>query len=103
MRHRPRTPRRALDPTPITWTRDPKAEYGWTGTGGLFAIVTTNSEGHGWHLSVSHPHRYPTWDEIASAREALTPDEVTMAMLLPPRAEYVNVHQTCLHLVEIDR
>lgn len=55
-----------------------------------------------WHVSISHPARYPTWDEIADARYALVPDEVTMAMLLPPRAEYVNAHDRCFHLWQID-
>lgn len=63
-----------------------------------------------WHLSISHrdcappyePGRYPTWDEIREARERFIPDAVTVAMLLPPKAEYVNVHQTTFHLWEID-
>lgn len=62
-----------------------------------------------WHLSISHrtneacpqPGRYPTWDEIREARERFIPDEVTVAMLLPPKAEYVNVHDTCFHLWQI--
>ncbi|SFU39659.1 DUF7694 domain-containing protein [Alicyclobacillus macrosporangiidus] len=55
----------------------------------------------GWHMSISHPNRYPTWDEIRDARYELVPDDVTMAMLLPPRREYVNLHQNCFHLHEI--
>jgi hypothetical protein len=63
-----------------------------------------------WHLSISHrtntrpakPGRYPTWDEIREARERFTPDEVTMAILLPPRAEWVNEHPTTFHLWEVD-
>jgi hypothetical protein len=55
-----------------------------------------------WHLSISHRHRYPSWDEIADARYALVPDRVTMAMLLPPRDEYVNAHPFCFHLWQID-
>lgn len=54
-----------------------------------------------WHMSISCANRYPTWDEIRDARYALLPDDVTMAMLLPPRAEYVNVHPNCFHLHEI--
>ena len=53
-----------------------------------------------WHLSISHPHRYPDWDTIADARYALVPDELTMMMYLPPSAEYVNVHRNCFHLHE---
>lgn len=63
-----------------------------------------------WHLSISHrtntqppkPGRYPTWDEISEARYTLIPDEVTMAMLLPPRAQYINTHPTTFHLWEMD-
>ena len=54
-----------------------------------------------WHLSISTATRYPTWDEIKDARYALLPDEVTMAMLLPPSREYVNIHPNCFHLHEI--
>lgn len=54
-----------------------------------------------WHLSISTPTRYPTWDEIADARYALLPDSLEVAMLLPPRAHYVNLHPYCLHLWEI--
>lgn len=54
-----------------------------------------------WHLSISHPDRYPTWDEIRDARYEFIPDEVTMAMLLPPKGEYVNLHPNCFHLWEV--
>lgn len=58
------------------------------------------------HLSISHTHhgkpgRIPTWDEIHEARYLFLPDDVTMAMLLPPRAEYVNVHPTTMHLWQV--
>jgi hypothetical protein len=53
-----------------------------------------------WHISISHPRRYPHWDEIKELRYQFIPDEATMAMLLPPRNEYVNVHPNCFHLHE---
>lgn len=53
-----------------------------------------------WHLSISHSARNPTWEEIAEARYDLLADDLTMAMYLPPRAEYVNVHRHCFHLFE---
>lgn len=64
-----------------------------------------------WHLSISHrtngrmpaPGRYPTWDEITEARYRFVPDRVMVAMLLPPRSEYVDVHPTTFHLWEVDR
>jgi hypothetical protein len=55
-----------------------------------------------WHLSISHPSRYPTWDEIKQARYKLIPNEVTMAMILPPAEQFVSLHPNCFHLHEID-
>ena len=55
-----------------------------------------------WHLSISHPKRYPTWDEIKKARYELLPHDITVAMLLPPPNEYVNIHENCFHLWEIE-
>lgn len=69
--------------------------------------VLVSQEPQGWHLSISHKHkkpgmkRYPSWDEIADARYTVLPDELTFAMLLPPIAEYVSVHDTTFHLYEI--
>lgn len=54
-----------------------------------------------WHLSIAHNRRYPTWDEIRDIRYALVPDEVMVAMFLPPRREYVNQHPYCFHLFEV--
>lgn len=59
-----------------------------------------------WHLSISHsgglrPSRYPVWDEITDARYTLLPKDITMAMILPPPEQYVNVHETTFHLWEI--
>lgn len=61
----------------------------------------------GWHLSISHsrgdkPGRIPSWEEIKVARYRFCPNECTMAMMLPPREEYVNLHPTTMHLHEID-
>lgn len=67
-------------------------------------------EGGSWHLSISHrrrtkrglvPGRNPRWDEIKDARYRFAPPDVTMAMLLPPEAEYVNAHETTFHLWEV--
>ena len=55
-----------------------------------------------WHLSISHARRYPTWDEIRDIRYALVPDEVMVAMFLPPRAQYINVHSFCFHLYAVE-
>lgn len=53
-----------------------------------------------WHLSIAHPYRYPTWDEIAEARYQLLDDNLLMVMVLPPSDQYVNAHPNCFHLHE---
>lgn len=53
-----------------------------------------------WHLSISTPKRYPTWDEIFQARYKFIPDAIRMSMDLPPKEEYVNNHKFCFHLWE---
>ena len=68
---------------------------------GLVALVTRDGPERHWHISVSRKDRYPTWDEIKAARYDLIPDAVTMAQILPPRAEYVNLHTNTFHLHEI--
>ena len=72
--------------------------------GRLVAFVA--HEGGHWHLSISHRNpageltRYPTWDEIAHARENLLPPDAWFAMYLPPDGEYVSAHLTTFHLWE---
>jgi hypothetical protein len=54
----------------------------------------------GWHMSISHHNQNPTWKEIRDARYHFIPDEITMAMFFPPKAEYVNIHEFCFHLFQ---
>ena len=56
---------------------------------------------HGWHFSISHPTRYPTWDEQKQARYQLIPDNIYMVSILPPAKEYVNIHTNCFHWHEL--
>ena len=55
-----------------------------------------------WHLSISHPRRYPDWNEIKAARYEFIPNEVMVAMFLPPMEEYVNLHDYCFHLHQVE-
>lgn len=83
------------------------------GDGHLSAFVTKEPSGPGgcteWHMSISHrtndhppqPGRYPTWDEIAHARYELLPADLPFAMMLPPKSEYVALHDTTFHLHEV--
>ena len=71
------------------------------GNGDLRAFVSRDGDEKFWHLSIAHPSRYPTWDEIKKARYELMPDEITVGMILPPKSEYVNIDSNCFHLHEI--
>lgn len=105
----------------IPWERRPTPaamEVAAPGTKAFYAHVRdglltcyVSLEPQGWHLSISHrvaaedgtglvPGRLPTWDEIKDARYRFVPDRARMAMILPPRAEFVNVHPTTMHLFE---
>jgi hypothetical protein len=76
-------------------------------TGDGLLTVFVGLEPQGWHLSISFADhrgqnsRYPRWDEIAEARYRFTPAEVTMALVLPPPEEFVDVHATTFHLHQI--
>lgn len=56
----------------------------------------------GWHMSISVSKRLPTWQEVHDARYALVPNDVTMVMILPPKEQYVNLHEFCFHLHQIE-
>lgn len=73
--------------------------------GGCKVLVSHEDHGKGrmrWHLSISREDRYPGWNEIKDARYSLMPDDITVAQILPPAAEFVNIHSNCFHLWEID-
>jgi len=67
----------------------------------LHVLVSPPHKGCGWHLSISHPERYPLWDEIKAARNTLLPMDKTFAMMFPPQAEYINVHPNTFHLWQV--
>lgn len=73
-------------------------------------VIVSQDDG-AWHLSLSHrtydqhgrtkPGRLPTYEELKEARYRFVPDDVTMAQLFPPSADWVNVHETTLHLWQV--
>lgn len=71
---------------------------------GRLRVLVADEPYIGWHLSISHVghngtvHRYPSWDEIADARDVFLPAELGFVMHLPPIGEYVAVHDSCFHL-----
>lgn len=56
-----------------------------------------------WHMSISCKKRLPTWEELRDARYKYLPADITVAMLLPPKEEWVNAHSFCFHLWEITK
>ncbi len=62
-----------------------------------------------WHISVSHPYREPTWDEIKTAvydidqaRAVMSKGFVwTQILGRVGEGEWVNVHDNCFHLYAI--
>lgn len=65
-------------------------------------VVCVSKDGGKWHLSISHRNRLPTYEELKEARYKYLPDVKYMAQIFPPKGEFVNVCETCLHLWEID-
>lgn len=63
-----------------------------------------------WHLSISHPTREPTWDEIKTAvygieqARAVAESGKAWAQILGQvrEGEWVDVHQNCFHLYAIE-
>lgn len=69
---------------------------------GEFTVIVLVDAGF-WHMSVSHPIRYPKWSELKAFRYKYLPNEIMVAQLFPPKEEYVNVHPNCFHLWEIEK
>jgi len=63
-------------------------------------IIITIETGD-WHLSISTPSESPTYEEIKKARYKYLPDNLVMAQIFPPKADFVNLHPYCHHLWEI--
>jgi hypothetical protein len=80
-------------PNPLPW---PAKACRW----GDLTVLVDHVTDVGWHISISHRYRYPSWDEIKIARYTLCPKDITMVMYLPPEDEFVNVHERCFHLYE---
>lgn len=64
--------------------------------------VIYNIENGKEHVSISNNKRLPTWDEVKFVRYELMKPDSTIAQILPPKSQYVNVHENCFHLWEIE-
>jgi len=64
----------------------------------LYSPKEHHPDGYWKHASVSHPTRYPTWDEILGVRYSFFDENDEVVQILPPKGEYINVHKNCFHL-----
>lgn len=99
-----RTTKQALPPVRDTGPAGPGCEPGArTFRCGKLRMIVGRSNAEGWHMSISHPTRYPTWDEIAHARYSLMPPDIMVGILLPPADDYVNLHDNCFNVWECSK
>jgi hypothetical protein len=92
---------------PSVWERDVEGEDGnrwirhYPGGAGLSVIASVefHSDRKWWlHVSVAHPNRLPSYDELADVKELFIGAERTAYQVMPPRSKHVNIHKYCLHL-----
>jgi len=68
---------------------------GWMGT-----VVWGRNEDGMEHVSVSPMDERitPTWDDMCQIKDAFWGDEEEVYQIHPPKSEYVNMVENCLHL-----
>ncbi len=56
-------------------------------------------DGYQWeHVSISMKHSTPDWSEMCFIKDLFWDDGDTVVQFHPPKSEYVNVANNCLHL-----
>ena len=66
-------------------------------SGAKATIIASN--GGGWeHVSVSIKGRCPRWQEMCYVKDLIFDNEEEVVQFHPKKSEYVNIHDTCLHL-----
>lgn len=69
----------------------------------ILRSIETQDHGRLLHVSISHPDRYPTWEEIKEAKDYFFGDEKDAIMVFPRRELWVNIAPNCFHLWELPR
>jgi hypothetical protein len=67
---------------------------------GQFTVIVA-VEADRWHMSISHPRRDLTYDELKKARYHFLPKTANVAMIFPPPEDFLNFHEHCFHFWEI--
>lgn len=72
---------------------------------GLKVVRSVDTTEHGTllHLSISHPERYPTWEELKACKAYFFGDAKDAVMVFPREALWVNIHANCFHLWELPK
>jgi len=68
---------------------------------GMVVILTVDQRGEGprWlHVSCSRRGRLPSWDDLKMVKAVFIGPDKEAFQVLPPDAEYVNLHLNALHL-----
>jgi hypothetical protein len=65
----------------------------------ILANDAIDDSAQGWeHVSVSFDKRTPSWSEMAWVKDQFWMDFEAVFQLHPPKKDYVNRHEHCLHL-----
>lgn len=99
-RARMMTPPGALRPAE-SWDLDMDDGEGLTVILGYESIELLGIPDHRWHLSVAGSTRLPRWDEVVEVAHRFRPG-VMFCIPLPPRQFWLNDHELCLHVWEIN-
>jgi hypothetical protein len=89
---------------PVTWVVeadavDGRRYFNRSTAHSLIVSGGTELDRRRWiHLSLAHPRRTPTWNELVGAKEFILGRDTYAYQVIPPRARYVDMHPHCLHL-----
>lgn len=64
-----------------------------------FTFDVIAGDGYGWdHVSVSNPKITPNWETMCFIKDLFFSEEECCMQFHPPKDEYVNNHEHCLHI-----
>lgn len=62
------------------------------------SVIASNDENGMEHASVAFKDRCPTWEEMCIVKDIFWREDEACIQLHPMKSEYVNFHETCLHI-----
>jgi hypothetical protein len=89
-------------PHPLGLPHFKGCSFGWfemkLPSGDLACMMAAPTTDEWQHVSVSLEKRCPTWEEMCMVKDLFWGPEDCVVQFHPPKADYVNVAQHCLHL-----